>query len=89
MNIDPNIIYHLIFFGTLFTVLAAFCRRSILLALLLILPVVGEYIQPILAKLPDRFHLWFAFEYKDIFVNFIGALIGIGLILIISLFHKK
>ena len=89
MNIDPHIIYHLIVFGTLFMVLATFCRRSVILALLLFLPIAGEYIQPFLAKLPDRFHLWFTFEYKDILVNFIGALIGIGLILIISLFRNK
>ena len=88
MDIDPHIIYHLLAFGTLFTVLATFCRKSILLAALLILPIAGEYIQPILAKLPDHFKLWFAFEYKDIFFNYFGALIGICLILLISLFRK-
>ena len=73
-----------------FMVITAFCRKSIVLPVsLACLPLIGEYIQPILAKLPDKYRFWFAFEYQDIFWNFIGALIGTGIVLVWLLLRKK
>ncbi len=66
--------HHLVVAGLLFFFFAVFCfhRRRVFLTVLAVLPLVMELVQPLIP-------LNFSLEAADIFWNYLGAGIGIGL----------
>ena len=83
---DIHIVYHIIGYTIIFIPLTLLLKKdSFLLICIIILPIVGELLQVILAKsFPNTSYFWFSFEGFDVLTNLIGSLIGIGIARLLS-----
>jgi hypothetical protein len=74
---DIHIIYHLLLYILIFTIITLFSgnRCIIIILALCTLPLAGELLQLYLI----RYGFWFNFEWKDVVINSSGALFGLSI----------